>query len=347
MDTMGIGEAVKQATGIRVRIMPGGTELARLMPLLQRDAHFAYFVGSSTFPISHGLGTSYSKEEWGPQPIRVVWNGMAGWSAMVVRGDSGIKTMADLKGKRIGVVPGHAMFEKAPRSTHAAVLAFAGLTWDDVTAVPVKDSTAMFKGILEGSVDSGFLPTDHATAYELEASPHGIYFPPMPSADKEAWARFQKIAPYISPSKCPVGAGIKEGKTVELSTMPYPFVAYEWLDENIAYAYTKAVWGTYDVYKKARPRLEYFTHEETLNYKSLSYPYHDGAVKFFKEVGVWTPAMESWQKKQVDLEKARMAAWQDAKVQAGEKKIALSTPAFEEFWLNLMIEKNLISYPEP
>ena len=164
---VGVGKAVKEKAGIPLRLIPGGPDIARLMPTLRGKSHFSLLVGPSTYHIAHGLGPTYSREEWGPQAIRVVWDGTPGGSGMIARGNAGIRTLADLKGKRIAVVPGHPMFEKHPWSSHAAVLAFANLTWDDVKAFPVTSSTAGWKAILEGAADSMLLSTSASKAYEI------------------------------------------------------------------------------------------------------------------------------------------------------------------------------------
>jgi TRAP-type uncharacterized transport system substrate-binding protein len=38
-----------------------------------------------------------------------------------------------------------------------------------------------------------------------------------------------------------------------------------------------------------------WTHEAMLNPK-MTVPYHDGAIRFYKEVGKWTPELEQAQK---------------------------------------------------
>ena len=345
---MGIGKAVKEKAGVPLRLIPGGPDIARLMPTVRRKSHFSLLVGPSTYHIAHGLGPTYSREEWGPQPIRVVWDGTPGGSSMVTRGDAGIRTLADLKGKRIAVVPGHPMFEKHKWSSHAAVLAFANLTWDEVKAVPVTSSTAGFKAVLEGAADSMLLSTSASKAYELAASRHGIWYPPFPHGDKAAWQRLQKIAPYISPRVIDVGAGPQweGGKTFEGVDFAYSVISYPFLDDDIAYSFVKAVWEGYDLYKDAHPELKYWNHERTTGYRRLVHPYHDGVVKFFKEAGVWTPAMAKWQKRQVMFERARAAAWDKAKAEARKLKIRIGKPKFSAFWRKWLIDNNLISYPE-
>jgi hypothetical protein len=62
-------------------------------------------------------------------------------------------------------------------------------------------------------------------------------------------------------------------------------------------------------------------------------------------MGVWDPAMEEWQNKQLKLEADRLAAWNEAKKAASDQKIKTGTPEFTAFWQSYLEQENLISYP--
>lgn len=341
---IGMGEGMKQTTGIGIRVIPGGNDVVRLLPVRAKEVDLALITGMSAYYISHGLAEPFGNEEWGPQPVRVVWNGSSGATGYYVRGDSGIRKIEDLKGKRIAVVLGNPMYEVAQE----ALLSFAGLSFADVIKVVVPNSSAGAAGILQGTVDTMFLPFNGTAAHELAASRHGIWMIPLPKANVQGWKRLQRIAPFLSPLLGTAGAGpqFQKGATVEVSVFPYPVLTYNWATERIPYSFTKAVWESYDQYKTKHPELPSWNHECTLSYKTLSYPYHDGTVKFFKETKVWTSDMEAWQSKQVKLEAARLAEWDKAKKEAGEKKVKVGSPEFYKFWKNWLEERNLISYPE-
>jgi len=337
---LAMGDAIKQKLGVRVRVVTGGSDLARVLPLRTKEAHFSAIVGHSAFYLSHGW-YDYSAEEWGPQPIRCVWAGKD-IPAMVCRGDAGIKTMADLKGRRIVDVAGNVSFN----ATNRGFLAFGGLTEADVKIVIAPSSTAAWGHVIEGTGDSFNITPAAPKAKELEASRHGIYWIPTPKADAKGWKSLWEWCPFISPDIPKVGAGISKDKPTELASFPYLVVAYSSLPVEYAYAWTKGVWEGRNLWEDKHPAFKfYWTNDICTDYKRLSYPYHDGTVKFFKEVGVWTTAMERWQDKQVKLEEARLAAWGKAKKEAGEKKIKLGAPEFAEFYRKWQKEHDLISYP--
>jgi TRAP transporter TAXI family solute receptor len=261
---------------------------------------------------------------------------------MVTRGDSDIKTMRDLKGKRIVNVAGNVGFNIANR----ALLAFGNLTEADVKIIIAPSSTAAWGHVIEGTGDSFNIMTNAPKAYELAASRHGIYWVPTPRADIAGWKRVWDLCPFISPFVPQLGAGISKDNPPQLSCQPYLVVAYSSLPVEYAYAWTKGVWEGRNLWEGKHPAFKfYWTNDICTNYKMLSYPYHDGTVKFFKEIGIWTPAMEEWQQKQVKLEAGRLAAWGEAKKEAEQKKVKVGTPEFAEFWIKWQKERDLVSYP--
>lgn len=336
-----MGETIKEQLGVPVRVIGTVGEIARLLPLRTKEAHFGLLTGMHSLPASFGW-FEYSAEEWGPQPLRIVWLGKS-FQGFATRGDAGIKTVADLKGKRIGQPAGSPGYD----SMVWGALAFGGLTEKDVKMVWTPSSPVATEHVIAGTADSQYIMVDPPKVHELAASRPGIYWVPFPKADVEGWKRKWKWSPYLYPETCYLGAGISKDKPVELSVKPYPVVAYRDLPEEYAYAFTKGVWeGCGRFYEKhAKFRIEW-SREVTVDYKKQIIPYHDGTVKFFKEAGVWTPAMEEWQREQVRLEAGRLAAWAEAKAAAGKEKIRIGTPAFAEFWRKWLDDRNLVGTPQ-
>ncbi len=83
----------------------------------------------------------YAVEKWGPQRIRIAWKGAQNNLSMMVKAKSDIKTMADLKGKKVGVYAGGEGYI-------SACLAFANLTLDDVIVVPATGYTGALNMLL-------------------------------------------------------------------------------------------------------------------------------------------------------------------------------------------------------
>ena len=300
--SMGLMEAIQKNEGIKVKVVPAGTDKAKVLPLKEGMMQLSLFTGAGQyFPIM-GLGV-FADKDWGPQPLRSVFACPVGAIAgMMVRGDSGIKTLADLKGKRVILIPA----SPACKALHEGYLAFAGLTLDDVRVVKVSSWGAAWKSVIDGSADSAYCLVGSSKAFELAACPHGIHWLPAPAEDKEGWARLNEFCPFLHPYKATKGAGVSEEKPASIASYYYGLVCYPDLDDELVYRLTRGIWNGYDIYSPKHPSLKAWTQEGALKTDHFLAPYHPGAIKFFKEVGVWTAKHEAYQQKLLRDEAARM-----------------------------------------
>src|SRR4051794_34987963 len=128
--TVGVGKMMKDKYGSDVRVLPAGNDVARLAPLRAGRA-ITSGMGSGVYFAQEGV-FKFGTKEWGPQPLQITLTTVdCNGGNLGVAGDAGIKTLADLKGKRIGFVVG----SPALNQNSLAMLAFAGLTQKDVKIV--------------------------------------------------------------------------------------------------------------------------------------------------------------------------------------------------------------------
>jgi TRAP transporter TAXI family solute receptor len=320
-------EAVAEKFGTKLRAIPSGNDIARMIPVRGKQAHFAG-QGGDTYFASEGLDR-YADITWGPQPLRVVWLGRQPGNAAVTRGDSGVKTLADLKGKRLPWIPGSVF-----NIFHEGMLAFANLTWDDVKKVQVTGFGAMLRALVDGKIDAAMAAVTSPPLYELQASPHGVAYIPLPGSDKEGWARFQNFAPYYFPYKARFGAGASDEHPVECSSCAYPgTVCYDFLDGDTAYFMTRAIHECYpSMAKKSELMKRFWSLEECLELfeRSRGYIFHPGSVRYFKEIKVWKPGWDELQRKRLERQKGLAALWDKTMAEAEEKKIKAGD--FGAFW---------------
>ena len=165
-------------------VLPAGNDVAGLVPLKAGRAQ-ASAMGVGSYFAQEGV-FEFATAEWGPQPLRLMLAATAcNAVSLGVAKDTGVKEIKDLKGKRVGMVVG----SPALNQNAFAVLAYAGLTKNDVKLVEFSSYGAMWKGIINNDVDAAIASTISGQAKEAEASPRGLVFPPAPAADKDAWAR--------------------------------------------------------------------------------------------------------------------------------------------------------------
>ncbi|KIX11994.1 TAXI family TRAP transporter solute-binding subunit [Dethiosulfatarculus sandiegensis] len=299
--SMGLCKAVEEKGGIKVKVAPTGTDVARLMPVRTKEAAFSIMTGAGQFMASRGLRI-FAAPNLGPQQLRLVYGcNLGAVAGMITRGDAGIKTLADLKGKRVAFIPG------SPACTylHGGYLAFAGLDWKDVKKVKVSSWKAAWKSVLEGSSDTAHCLVTSSAALELAASPHGIQWLAAPPSDKDGWQRLNSWCPYLRPYEAKKGAGITSDKPAEIASYYYGLVTFPAQNPKLCQKITDSIYKGYDVYCNMHAALKKWTQKAALDNSAFVVPYHQGSIEAFKAAGVWTADHQKVQEKLLAQEKAR------------------------------------------
>ena len=324
--TVAIGKMMKEKYGADTRVLPAGNDVARLQPLRAGRASISA-MGVGVFFAQEGL-FEFATREWGPQPVQITLSSVdCNGLSLAVAGDTGVKTMADLKGKRIGFVVG----SPALNQNALAMLAFGGLTAKDVKIVEFASNNAMWKGALNNDTDAMFGSTIAGPAKELQTSPRGIFWPPLPHTDKAGWERVRKIGPYFTEHNATCGAGeFSKDKPIQMGTYPYPiYTVYANQPEAGVYVLTKALIDGYDGYKDNAPGASGLAVKGQAKYWAV--PLHPGAVKALKEAGAWSDDQEKHNKALLKRQDVLIAAWGDF-----NKGNPSSDPAkFTEEWMKV------------
>ncbi len=317
-----VGKALKDKHGTDVRVLPAGNDVARLAPLKGGRAQ-ASAMGIGTYFAQEGV-FEFAVKEWGPQPLRLMLaSSDCNAISLGVAKDTGVREIKDLKGRRVGIVVG----SPALNQNAFAVLAFGGLGKSDVKLVEFSSYGAMWKGLLNNEADAAIASTISGQAKEVEASPRGLVYPPLPAADKAGWARLNKIGPYYAPHRATCGVGLSAQSPVELPNYPYPiFMAYASQPADVIYGVTKSMIVNYGAYKDGAPGAAGLE----LARQNLAWvvPYHEGAVKAIREAGAWKPEHEAHQQALLKRQATLAAAWEGFLKSAPDDK-----EAFRKGWL--------------
>jgi len=324
--TVALGKMLKEKYGADTRVLPAGNDVARLQPLRAGRASISA-MGVGVFFAQEGL-FEFASKEWGPQPLQITLSSVdCNGLSLAAAGDIGVKTMADLKGKRIGFVVG----SPALNQNALAMLAFAGITAKDVKIVEFASNNAMWKGAINNDSDAQFGSTIAGPAKELQTSPRGIVWPALPHADKAGWERVRKIGPYFTEHNATCGAGeFSKDKPIQMGSYPYPiYTVYASQPEGDVYMLTKALIEGYDSYKDNAPGASGLAVKTQT--KNWAVPVHPGAVKALKEAGAWSDDQEKHNKALFKRQDVLQAAWGDF-----NKGNPSSDPAkFTEEWMKV------------
>lgn len=330
-EATGMANALQNAYSTRIRIVPSGTSIGRMLPMVTGRVTYG-FLGNEAF-FSSEATFDFAAKQWGPQDIRVLMGRPSPLGMATSRcEDRGIKTMADLKGKKIGYVKGN----PSVNVKNDAMLAFANLTRDDVEAVWFGGWGQQLAAILAGQIDvMSNVPTS-GQVRQIEASPGGLCWPQMPAADTEGWKRTQAIAGFLKPVMATAGAGLSEEKPLELAGYRYPLMStYARTSDDEVYAVMKALHATFSEYDSTTSASKGWAMDIGAR-PPYDAPTHAGAVRFLKELGVWQPEDQAWNDVRLARVKAVQAAWDDAvgsfDAWRAEQKAAGTKIDAEEAW---------------
>lgn len=307
--SVAIGAMLRDQYNITLRVIPGQNDVSRLLPLNTGRVQFSAN-GVATYFAQEGV-YQFADPEWGPKPLRMLMSS-SGLSnqAVAVAADTGVTTFAELRGRRVPYVRA----APALNISMEAYLACGGLTWDDVVRVDFPGYEAMWEGVINGDVDAAFGTTVSGPTRRLEASPRGITWLPAPHDDEACWQRLRSVAPYFTQYNATRGPGISDDNPQEAGTYPYPIlIALEEQDENTVYWMTRVIHENYDTFKDADPgaigwALEFQVFDWVV-------PYHEGAVRYWREIGAWTDEYEAHNQELIRRQDVLATAWQEAQGQ--------------------------------
>ena len=273
-----IAKLIVEKTEMKTTVQPGGT-----VPFGAIDAGLADFALTiaSDLPLA-AMGTEEFREQ-GPKPnLRMVATLMPMWAALHVRKDSGIKTIKDLRGKR---VPSGFHGTKSIVRTIEAHLANGGLTYNDVKQVPTPNASRGAEDFGSGKTDVLYFALGSAAVMEVSTKVGGLRVLPLEDSP-EALARLQKIIPVaylmeVYPAPNMVGV---TGPT-KVATQDIVFYTHVKTPDEVVYNAVKAI------YMNKQDLVASFAGFRTFLPQRMAMPvqrvdFHPGAIKFYKEIGL-------------------------------------------------------------
>ena len=295
----GIASVLSKHLPTEIKVMPT-TGANEILPLIATGQ--AQLSGSNMWDVREGwLGGETFKDALRGRraPVRLLTSGSPNRNSVLVGVDSGIKTGMDLKGKKfVGKFAGSASITMQAR----AALAHFGLTPNDVRMISVPGPGAGVKAIIEGRADAtGSAVLGMGVIKELEAKRGAQFlsFDPSPEAVKRYTDIFPAKLIKVEPKKGI--AGVRK---------PIYMMQYEWylwchanlINDETAYQIVKVMWDFNEELGAISARLRKWTRDRFVT-TNPTIPYHPGAIKFYKEKGLWSSEMVALQQKLLSMEK--------------------------------------------
>lgn len=318
-----IGSILRREYGVNLRVIPGRNDVSRLATLLAKRVHFSAG-GSEAVYAQEGV-LNFSARTWGPQPLRIVLSNFSNSCSYTfgTAADANIDSIADIKDKRVTWVQGSPSLNNAT----AALLAYANLSWDDVERVDVSGYNGAIDAVINGRADVAGGSCNSPPFLRLEASPRGLKFVSLPHDDAAAVKRVRDLLPWYVAHVATEGPTIPpEG--IEVFTSAYPLlVTLEESDDALVYNLVKVMHEQYDDYAKSAPGASGWLLDRQ-KFEAAFIPYHDAAIRYFREIGVWTEGAEATQQANLYRQQVLSDAWE-----AFQPGAADDPREFESAWL--------------
>lgn len=198
---------------------------------------------------------------------------------LVVKKGSGIKTVADLKGKRVALdEPGSGTLIDA-----RMVLAAYGLKESDIKPDYIKPNQAGDK-LKDGSLDAFFFVggAPAGAIAELASSGTGIELVPLAGPQAQS---LLKSSPWFAMDHIAAGT-YKDVPAVDTLAVGAQLVTSAKVPAETVYEITKAMYGeaAQKAIQAGHAKGKYITKENAV--KGAGIPFHPGAEKFYKEAGL-------------------------------------------------------------
>ena len=267
-----ISTLLKEKTGAQLMINSSGASKANIldiadgivdMAIVQNDVMDYAFNGTSLFS---DVGAIKSFSTLGAAYAEVC--------QIVAKADSGIKTVADLKGKKVSVGDSGSGVEFNAQQ----ILGAYDITFEDIDKQNLSFQ-ASADALKDGKIDAFFCTAGAPTVAITDLSTTtGIV---LVEIDAEHLAKLQGEYGFYAAYKVP--AGTYKGVDADVNTVAVKatFIVSNELDDETVYQLTKAIYENKDEYsheKAAEMSLEYAV-------SSISVPFHPGAERYYKEVG--------------------------------------------------------------
>lgn len=187
---------------------------------------------------------------------------------------TGIKTFADIKGKRVAVGAAGSGTEANARQ----ILEAAGITYDDIKVQYLSFGEAA-SALKDGNVDVAFVTAGFPTAAIQDlATQHEVVLLPVDSAMADALI---KKYPYYTKIKIPAKTYNNVDTDVEAVAVKCMLVVTDKMSDELGYDIVKALYSNLDRMKAAHNVAKLITKETAK--EGMSIPLNKGAEKFFNE----------------------------------------------------------------
>ena len=277
--TTAISKMVNQKTDLKMRRqVMGGTQ--KYIPVV--DAGELEFGLSNIVQYTMAKeGRDLSKKPYGNLQLAATLVRFR--TGLLVRNDTDIRKIEDLKGKRMA-----SGFKGAPlfQTYFGAFLVNAGLTWDDVKQVPAVGLRQHWNLFKQGKIDVAMAGVGGGPNKDMNAKiPSGVRYISLNTGTPNAVKATERLrgGEYALVQKKKAYVAIKEPAVL----FGYDFMLFTNKDvpDDVVYKVTKALAASEKELHAVSPIWTSFSPARMQRDQRLAY--HAGAMKYYEEAGLW------------------------------------------------------------
>ena len=274
-----LGKVMTEQIGLRVRVVPfGGGQ--QILPLINsKELEMSLSSSTDSYFAYTGSGGPFKEPNKNLRAIATVFPYYLSW---YVHKDSPYKSLTDLKGKKIAT---GFTANSAQHTTYLAGLAAFGVKASDFNGVPVPHVVRGADDFMQGKVEASTFAIGAGKMSEVDAKVGGIRWLSMPG-NEVAEKRVKAIMPAafiakLEPARSLVGI---VGPT-NVIFHDYLVMASTQMSDETAYKIAKLLYEQQD--KLVAISKIYARYKKENLARDHGVPFHPGAIKFYKEVGLW------------------------------------------------------------
>jgi hypothetical protein len=258
--------------GMNVTAQTTGASAENIRLINKKEAELA-LVQSDTLDAAYNAKAPFTETIKSMSVIAVLYPEII---QVVVRADSPIKSIADLKGKKVGV--------GAPGSGTVAnfnqLMDIYGLAKDDVKSqyLSFSESAEQFK---DRHIDAFIVTAGIPNAAIMDiATQHEIRILNIPA---DMAAKLIGKYPFLAAAKVPAGTYKNQAQDVATVAVNAVLIAGNDLSADVVYSMTKALFDNQAELASAHAKGKELNLQNAV--QGVSIPFHPGALKYYKEKG--------------------------------------------------------------
>ena len=269
-----LGNQIKSATGINVNVVSTDGSKANILGI--HSGNYQLGTVQSDVMAYAAAGTRSFEKEGKLDSFRVI-GGLYAEAVQLITMDPEIKSVADLKGKKVSIgASGSGVYFNA-----VDILGAAGLTEEDIQAQyqSFGDSADALK---DGKIDAAFIvagaPTPAITELCLASSATLV------PIDGDIATALMDASPYYTSYVIPAGTYNGQEEDVTTVTVKATLIVSTSASEDDVYNITKAIFDNIETITANHAKGSELSLENATS--GMTAPFHKGAAKYFAEKGI-------------------------------------------------------------